>query len=452
MSLGMNQVAIMTLLMGEHLYSRKGVALREVIQNAVDACVVRQKLALASNYVPAVKLSLFAGQDNQTWIEIRDNGIGMDEHVLSEYFLKLGNSYYRSAEFHRLSRGSQFIPISRFGIGIASLFMVGDVLEVTTVAANSARQDATSRFVRIERMGGLAYVSENVDWTDGTRVRVRLNASMQPESAEFAREVIAYLKETIVRPKVSVTLKIGSAGFVAGPQTWLTPKPEAVKQLSLSGRELVPITFDGISDRISGVAYLFLRIAGDHLSLFNPDGGRFAAFGHLGDFNTVFQRYSGNRITVSGFKMGMKKQRAFHGQGKAVLPLAFDIEIQADDSVVFDVARDRLMGETKPLIVNEFRRSIYRALLQGGILKRLDDSSKELVERILLAKYPPTASDRPILDELLLGQVEALLPKSKWPQLVHKEIAKELNSTPSKVSRAISTLIKQKRVTKPDSA
>jgi hypothetical protein len=42
--------------------------------------------------------------------------------------------------------------------------------------------------------------------------------------------------------------------------------------------------------------------------------------------------------------MGMKKQRAFHGQGKAVLPLAFDIEIQADDSVVFDVARDRLMG------------------------------------------------------------------------------------------------------------
>jgi hypothetical protein len=109
------------------------------------------------------------------------------------------------------------------------------------------------------------------------------------------------------------------------------------------------------------------------------------------------------------------------------------------------------MGETKPLIVNEFRRSIYRALLQGGVLKRLDDPSKEQVERILLAKYPPTASDKPMFDEALLKQVEALLPKNTWPHLIHKQIANELNQAPSKISRAISTLIKQKRITKPDS-
>jgi hypothetical protein len=262
MSLGMNQVAIMTLLMGEHLYSRKGVALRELIQNAVDACVVRQKLASDKDYAPAVDLRLFEGKDNQTWVEITDNGIGMDEHVLSEYFLKLGNSYYRSAEFHRLSRGSQFVPISRFGIGIASLFMIGDVLEVTTVAANSPRQDTTSRFVRIERMGGLAYVSENVDWAGGTRVRIRLNAGMQPESQEFAREVIAYLKETVVRPKVSVTVKIGSVGFVTGPERWLTPKAEANQQLLLSGKELIPITLTASAAESRGLRIFSYELLG----------------------------------------------------------------------------------------------------------------------------------------------------------------------------------------------
>src|SRR6266568_2105138 len=213
MSLGMNQVASMSLLMGEHLYSRKGVPLRELIQNSVDACAARENLTVNSPFTPEIRVCLHTDKSGYHWIEIRDNGLGMDEHVLSEYFLKLGNSYYRSSEFQRISQSSgsasQFVPISRFGIGIASLFMIGDVLEVLTKASHSPRGDDLCRLVRIERMGGLAFVAEGLEGEPGTRIRVRLRQEIQPETESFAVGIAKYIKEVVLRPRIDVTTDLG---------------------------------------------------------------------------------------------------------------------------------------------------------------------------------------------------------------------------------------------------
>ena len=52
-----------------------------------------------------------------------DYGTGMDEQIVRDHLLKVGSSYYTSAQYDadklRASRGasSDFVPISRFGIG-----------------------------------------------------------------------------------------------------------------------------------------------------------------------------------------------------------------------------------------------------------------------------------------------------------------------------------------------
>ena len=76
------------------------------------------------------------GAINITWdsqgrtLEIKDNGTGMTQEVIERNFLRVGSSYYQSSQFQK--RYPDFNPISRFGIGVLSTFMVADHVEVVT--------------------------------------------------------------------------------------------------------------------------------------------------------------------------------------------------------------------------------------------------------------------------------------------------------------------------------
>ena len=66
--------------------------------------------------------------------------MGMTMQQIERYFLKVGNSYYNSDEF-KLSKmkyaekgAGDFTPVSQFGIGILSCFMVSEQVEVSTRA------------------------------------------------------------------------------------------------------------------------------------------------------------------------------------------------------------------------------------------------------------------------------------------------------------------------------
>jgi HSP90 family molecular chaperone len=69
-------------------------------------------------------------------IIVEDNGIGMDDHVIENYFMRIGKSYYQSRDFKKES--IQFSPISVFGIGILSCFMMADRIEVDTLKEGKA--------------------------------------------------------------------------------------------------------------------------------------------------------------------------------------------------------------------------------------------------------------------------------------------------------------------------
>ena len=64
-------------------------------------------------------------------IVVEDNGIGMDNYVIEHYFMRIGKSYYQSRDFKK--ERFQFSPISTFGIGVLSCFMLSDRIEVETL-------------------------------------------------------------------------------------------------------------------------------------------------------------------------------------------------------------------------------------------------------------------------------------------------------------------------------
>jgi hypothetical protein len=118
------------------------VFIRELLQNAIDATRTRRarasqrrqpsvpKKSAGPSFDTTIYINAVHQENGDIVVSCRDNGIGMDEHVVRNYFSVAGVSYYRSSEFERQHLG--FEPISRFGVGILSVFMVADRLQLRT--------------------------------------------------------------------------------------------------------------------------------------------------------------------------------------------------------------------------------------------------------------------------------------------------------------------------------
>jgi len=141
MGFTLNQRGIIELLMGVRFYKNKYLCLRELYQNALDAC--RCMVGIYSNdgvnkkgYIEFGLGEEVIERKKKKFIYCSDNGTGMTKDIIENYFLKIGNSYYTSREFYRriVKLKNPFKPISCFGIGILSCFMIGDKIEVITKA------------------------------------------------------------------------------------------------------------------------------------------------------------------------------------------------------------------------------------------------------------------------------------------------------------------------------
>ena len=131
----LQQNKIIKLLMGVGLYKNPYACLRELYQNAMDACKCMQhkEHALGQEFRGNIEFGLECVESN-TYLYCSDNGVGMSEEVIENYLLKIGNSYYKSSDFYReqATWGTDFVPTSQFGIGILSCFMIADRIEILT--------------------------------------------------------------------------------------------------------------------------------------------------------------------------------------------------------------------------------------------------------------------------------------------------------------------------------
>lgn len=116
---------------------------RELLQNAVDACVER-KYKEKGDYKGLVTIRIDPWTDPETGKDlgvftIEDNGIGMNEHVLLNYYLSAGASYSSSDEWkqeYTAGGRSQVARTGRFGVGFLAAFLLGDRIEVVTQHKN----------------------------------------------------------------------------------------------------------------------------------------------------------------------------------------------------------------------------------------------------------------------------------------------------------------------------
>jgi hypothetical protein len=133
----LDEQSIMSLMMGLNLYGNRLLFLRELLQNAVDACrhrkALHEALRRADGYTPRIAVEL-CYESGKWFLAVEDNGMGMDEEILTKHFAQIGSSYYRSLRFvqERAWSGMAFEPISTFGIGVLSVFMVADQMRVQT--------------------------------------------------------------------------------------------------------------------------------------------------------------------------------------------------------------------------------------------------------------------------------------------------------------------------------
>lgn len=121
---------------GEKLYSDRTVFFRELLQNAIDTCLFAESTdRYSEDEEPYIEIAYWIEKGSR-WLQITDNGAGMDRTIIQDYFLKVGASFYNSPLFRRtfapFKKRNTFTAISRFGIGILSCFMVSNHIEIAT--------------------------------------------------------------------------------------------------------------------------------------------------------------------------------------------------------------------------------------------------------------------------------------------------------------------------------
>jgi hypothetical protein len=205
------------LLMGTSLYGDERLAIRELYQNAVDACHYRRwRLARANpeglaGWRPEIVFAV-GTDDVGAYLECRDNGVGMSAYELRQSFAKVGRRFRDLPEFldETASWGSGeaegFRPISQFGIGVLSYFMLAERVVIKTVRSDPSGRLGDPLEVRVSSAAGLFRLSSQSlvnPPNGGTVVRLYL----RPEFASL--DLADVLGKIIAAPTVDTTLRLG---------------------------------------------------------------------------------------------------------------------------------------------------------------------------------------------------------------------------------------------------
>lgn len=209
---------ILDLLTGHTLYNDSSVVIRELIQNSLDA--IRLQEIIDTNQKGHGKV-LVKWDSKSRILSVSDNGTGMTQEVIVNYFLRAGVSRYQDSKFKE--EFPFFSSISRFGIGILSTFMIADNIEVITTHP----EEEKARHISLRTVHG-KYLIELLDKSsreikeigdNGTVVKLKVRTSVDMTN------ILDTVKRWIVFPDTQLTVDIDNEVYEVG---FKNPK-EAVK-------------------------------------------------------------------------------------------------------------------------------------------------------------------------------------------------------------------------------
>lgn len=185
------QDEVRELLLGERIYNDPSLAIREMYQNALDACRYRQareeylKRKGLNGHLPPwegqIVFRQWTEKDGREILECEDNGIGMGRRELETCFARAGRRFAdtpeyleEEAEWHQLDPPIRLYPNSQFGIGVFSYFLLADEIEVFTRRFEKDGRPGKVLHVQLSGSGSLFRIRELEDGGQPCGCRIRL--------------------------------------------------------------------------------------------------------------------------------------------------------------------------------------------------------------------------------------------------------------------------------------
>jgi molecular chaperone HtpG len=202
------------LLTGHTIYNNNLVVIRELVQNSLDA--IRLQTYMLTD--KGIADRSYKGEIQVLWdpnaktLEVRDNGTGMSQSTIENHLLKVGSSKYQDNDFKK--NFPSFSPISRFGIGVLTAFMVADSLEIMTTETD----DPQVRQISLRSLHGKYLIrlfekrslgQDNLLSSHGTSVRLKLRRAVETS------ELQAALRGWIIIPVCKVSFQVAGQAPVA---------------------------------------------------------------------------------------------------------------------------------------------------------------------------------------------------------------------------------------------
>jgi HSP90 family molecular chaperone len=348
--------------MGTSLYTEKTVALRELLQNSIDACRCRK--AKEAGYEGKISYQLVkenTGEGEIRKIIVEDNGVGMDDHVIENYFMRIGKSYYQSRDFKK--ECIQFSPISVFGIGILSCFMMADRIEVETF-----KEGREPRKVEIENYSEYFVTRRGSRTEPGTTITLFLKDDAELDMIEELKKYARHVEFPVYVDDGENAETIVGRGYDFNFVDYMNP---LYKQYA---DELNPYVIDFEKENIEGVKgkliFMFLK---DEKGGYGFESKKMSVLGSNGRYLFEKSRYRSIRQNERGFLSQdgilIKKIIGLVLPIIKILPLwiesnliFFDVNLKDESKVDLSIDRNKVVTNNK---FNNLKRKIEKVIVDN---------------------------------------------------------------------------------------
>lgn len=184
-------LSIANILVGENLYNKKEDALRELLQNAMDAILLMKEIKQDATYTPTIKISI-----DKDFLSISDNGIGMTLKDIEQYFLCIGKSFYKSKDYHY-----NYKPISNYGVGFLSSYLLSNKIIVETASYQDSNNQIILELNRNDEY--VIFSQKHLDVSNhGTTVKLIISDVLKVFNE--IKEIIGFIEKNFINPGILI--------------------------------------------------------------------------------------------------------------------------------------------------------------------------------------------------------------------------------------------------------
>jgi molecular chaperone HtpG len=323
--------------------------IRELLQNAVDACRERAFTEKKDGkaYEPKVTVAVNHSDSEGFEVIVKDNGKGMTLSEIINYFLRAGSSFRKSLEWQREftddAGSSLILRNGRFGIGVLASFLLGHTIEVVT---KSQQDECGFRFKTTLDQEQIEITIVDPIEDSGTEIRILTNK-------EIIQKLVDHNETNRDRPFGSEVPPWG--------EWYVLPKPS--------------IEYTYLGKAQTGTTRLDQKKEGWYS--FRPEG-----FGNVSWSFLNRKKYEGQMIACNGI-------------------FITDRHTPSDDDPDTDLLRGGVIRSYPSLLIDDpdgnLPLTLDRNKIDGSLPFRerlLRELSKELIASFLCAKIDPTVGIR----------------------------------------------------------